>query len=384
MVRKITCFLLCGSIVFSFLTAGCSNKKGSDSPQAGITETSQTVFAPPETQTEQTLPPETEPEETASAETEDTLPPETEPAAEPLVISADTLTFTEKGKAQKVTCTEFEAEDLFWSIEDTSIAMVAQGEVIAIAPGNTVLHVYYEDREAVCQIVSEVDPEEKLPYIDPYYYHQPLLRPPVVKEDVTDYFDDVIIMGDSMTYSLYQWQNLHHGLGNVLFLVRGGVSLNSLVTGYRKYFYGGQECRPEDAIARSGRKKLYILMGANDVPQYGIERSMELWDELLGNILEKTPDLEIHIESLTPVWTDAEYPGFTNEEFDAYNVVLRAYAEEHGYGYVDIVPYFKDSTNGIARDYCSDVLMHASYKGCDVWVKVLETYIVELLKGEKT
>lgn len=378
MIRKTTCVLLCLSMLFSIFAAGCSNESESASTQTAPIESTQATMAPPENET---LPPETATEETTPPETE---PEQTEPAPEPLVLSADTLTFTAKGKAQKVTCEEFDVEDLFWSIEDTSIALVAQGSVIALAPGNTVLHVYYEDREAACQIVSEVDPEEKLPYIDPYYYHQPLLRPPVVKQEVTDYFDDVIIMGDSMTYSLYQWQNLYHGLGNVLFLVRGGVSLNSLVTGYRKFFYGGQECRPEDAIAKSGRKKLYVLMGANDVPQYGIEKSMELWDELLGNILEKTPDLEIHIESLTPVWTDAEYPGFTNDDFDAYNVILRAYAEEHGYGYVDIAPYFKDSTNGIAKDYCSDNLMHASYRGCDVWVKVLETYIAEQLEGEKS
>ena len=202
MIRKTTCVLLCLSMLFSIFAAGCSNESESASAQTAPIESTQATMAPPENET---LPPETETEETTPPETE---PEQTEPAPEPLVLSADTLTFTAKGKAQKVTCEEFDVEDLFWSIEDTSIALVAQGSVIALAPGNTVLHVYYEDREAACQIVSEVDPEEKLPYIDPYYYHQPLLRPPVVKQEVTDYFDDVIIMGDSMTYSLYQWQNL--------------------------------------------------------------------------------------------------------------------------------------------------------------------------------
>lgn len=296
-----------------------------------------------------------------------------------MVLSADHLMFSRIGEEQELLVEDVDPDELFWSSDDQSVAMVAEGVVIATGEGETNIRAYnfFDGREAVCRVTSTPDPDAEQWMIDKTYYQQPLVRPPLPAMDVTDYFDDVIIMGDSTSYQLFQWEKLHDQMGDAVFLTRGGVSTNSLLMGFRKYFYRNQEYRVEDAVAATGRKKLYVMLGANDIPQFGVDRSFELFDELMTLILEKTPDLQLYVQSVTPVWTEAQYTGLTNEEFDAYNAKLEAYCQEKGYHYINIAPYFKDSTNGFARSYCTDMLIHANYKGCGMWAQVLKAYIAE-------
>lgn len=298
---------------------------------------------------------------------------------DPMVLSADHLDFSGIGEEKTLSVEGVDPEELFWSSDDQAVAMVAEGSVVATGAGETNIRVYnfFDGRESVCRVTSSPDPEATPGTIRSVFYQQPLIRPPLPARDVTDYFGDVIIMGDSTGYALFQWEKLHGQMGDVVFLTRGGVSINSLILGSRKYFYRNQEYRVEDAVAVTGRKKLYVMLGANDIPQFGVDRTLELFDELLTKILKKTPDLQLYIESVTPVWTEAEYPGLTNEEFDAFNAKLETYCQEKGYHYINIAPYFKDSTNGFARSYCADFLIHANYKGGGMWVQLLKSYIAE-------
>lgn len=352
-------------IVLCLTAAACTS---SDNAQA-VAETAQTIAQATETSLETTSA--TEPETPSEAGTEAALVDST---------SGDTLTFRQIGEEQSVALEPAPDGDIFWSSDDLSVAMVADGKIVAVGEGTTTVHAYYDDGEAAWEIVSQPDPTLKAKTISKTYYQQPLERPPKVTEDLTEYFSDVIIMGDSTGYMLYQWNNLYHELDDALFMTRGGVSINSLVIGSRKYFYNRKELRAEDAVAACGRKKLYVMLGANDIPQFGIEKTMLLWDSLLGKIQEKTPDIEIYIQSLTPVWTPAEYEGFTNEIIDEYNVVLEAYCQENGYHYVGIAHYFKDATNGLARAYCSDDFVHTSYRGSEVWAQCLKEYALTTLE----
>jgi len=303
----------------------------------------------------------------------------TQPQENPMVLSAERLEFSKIGEEKKLAVKDVDPDELYWSSDDQSVAMVAEGSVIATGPGETNIRVFnfFDGRETVCRVISNPNPDAPKRTIPSVYYHQPLVCPPLPSRDVTEYFDDVIIMGDSTGYTLLSWEKTHDGMGNVLFLTRGSVSLNSLIIGTKKYFYRNKEYRAEDAVAATGRKKLYIMLGVNDLPQFGAERTMEIYDQLLTRILEKTPDIQIYLESLTPVWTDGQYGTLTNEEFDAFNARLEEYCQEKGYHFVNITPYFKDSTNGFARGYCADNKVHATPKGCGVWAQVLKAYIAE-------
>lgn len=77
----------------------------------------------------------------------------------------------------------------------------------------------------------------------------------------------------------------------------------------------------EDCVAKSGAKKLYIMLGMNDLGVYGIDKTIENYKTLLGKILEKTPDIKIYVQSMTPMTSTSQIIGknLNNENIKKYN-----------------------------------------------------------------
>lgn len=322
-------------------------------------------------------------ESTPVTAAETTAVPETVPSTQALQTDVQSIVFSHKGEQAVISAGEAPPEEVDWFSDDIDVAIVYQGTVYAIGPGETAIHMEYCGKKAQVQVICTADEAEPAPYLDPAIRRAPQRKPPQVEADVDSFFDDVVFMGDSTSYSLYKWEMLNDTLGDAEFLTRGSVSIHSLVSGARKYFHQGVEKRPEDAIRDIGRKKLFIMLGVNDVPRIGKEETLSLLDQLLTNILEKSPDLEIYLQSLTPIrLRDQGEPYFTNEEFDQYNAALEAYALEHGHHYVSVAPYFKTNENAMVQEYSYDKV-HANEAGNAVWAQVIRQYAAVEMNGEK-
>lgn len=375
MYKRFVCLLLCGAMVFGF--AGCAGRPTPETTEA-VTQ--------PETTAAVT-------EAVTEAPTEASTEAPTEPAG-PLVLDETSLTFTHKGETAELYHGDIDPRLIFWTSGDPNVVWTHQGTVVAVGPGETSVWAEYDGVAVECRIISNVDPDEPLPRIDPAIANAPMKKPPeageypdgITEEMVMEYLDDVIFMGDSTTYSLYSWELQNKQLGDALFLVRGGVSIHSLIDGRRKYFHEAVEKLAEDAVRdaveKDGKKRLYVMLGLNDVPQFGVERTMELWETFLSHIQAKAPELEIYLQSVTMVRTDSQYENFTNEDFDNYNALMKQYAEDHEHiHYVELAEYFKDYTNGLSPQYSYDK-MHASPEGVDVWVRIVKKYIAEEIYNE--
>ena len=116
------------------------------------------------------------------------------------------------------------------------------------------------------------------------------------------------------------------------------------------------------------------MLGTNDIGAYGIEKTMANWDTMITNIRELVPDIEIYIQSMTPVWTGGEKGGLNNTRADEFNEELKVFAEENNCIYVDIASYMKDATGGMAQKYCSDEYVHLTEAGAKVWIQVLKAF----------
>lgn len=360
MKKGLACLVLCFAL--GLLGAGCGEQ-----PVPVETEAPTRSTVP-----EITEEPETVPETTEAAQTV----PE---ATQPLSVGVESLGFDHKGQQAVLSVGDEEAE---WYSDDVTVALVHEGTVIAMGPGETTVHAVCGGREATIQIRCTADPAEPKPILAPAILRSPQRRPPEVTEDVSGYFDDVVFMGDSTSYSLYKWEIQNDVLGDAEFLARGSVSIFSLLNGSKKYFHEGVEKSPEDAIRDTGRGKLYVMLGVNDVPRIGTEETMKLWEELLDRILEKSPDLEVYIQSLTPIRVKEQgEPYFTNEEFDRYNRALEAFALENGFHYVPIAHYFKDNENGLVLEYSYDKV-HANEAGNAVWAQAIREYVAQEMKRE--
>jgi len=206
---------------------------------------------------------------------------------------------------------------------------------------------------------------------------EPSLAPPEVPEGPCHFFDDAAFIGDSISYSLMVYNTRHGGLGSPLFLVRGSLSLHNTQNGMMEVYFQGKNMAPWDALAASGVKKVFLHLGMNDIGYWGIDDTMLHWETFLGHIREVCPDIEVYIQSLTPVWFRVQEKLLNNDNVDLYNERLKEFAEANGCHFVNIAPYFKDYTGGLAKPYCADDFVHMTEEGNEVWTRVLLAYAAE-------
>ncbi len=200
----------------------------------------------------------------------------------------------------------------------------------------------------------------------------PVMAPPTVDDSVCEFYNDAVFIGDSVSMMLPRATNVSQ-LGTALFLPVGSYGVHNATHDVLLIPFQGQSMIIEDALAASGKSKVFIMLGMNDLA-YGIDYTMSQWEILIQRIQAKVPDMEIYIQSCTPVFTGAELTKLNNTNMDIYNGRLKAMAEEKGLHFVDVGPYFKDSTGGLAPIYCSDNFVHITPLGAQVWVKILKAY----------
>lgn len=347
-----------------------------------------TAPAVPETTAVPTTEPEVEtqaPPETTQAPTE-TVPPETTLPAYSFQLSDSAVVMTEKGQTLELYCGDVPMNEICWFSDDESIALFSQGTVVAMNAGVTTVYAMYRDDVISCEVTCDVDPEAPAPYVDPALLTAPRMGIPYV-EDPSDasFFDDAAFIGDSVSYVLQQWNLKYGSFGGAVFLARSSLGLQNTIDGRLQLSYQGVSYSPEDALAAAGAKKLFVMLGFNDLNLFGIEGTMERWDIFLERILEKNPGIQIYIQSCTPVHKDGQAGALNNDNIDAYNEALKAYCQEHGYFYVDVASYFKDYRNSLVPIYCSDNKMHITYEGAVVWEYVLKAFAAEqrhMMEGE--
>ncbi|MDO5124322.1 MAG: GDSL-type esterase/lipase family protein [Eubacteriales bacterium] len=198
------------------------------------------------------------------------------------------------------------------------------------------------------------------------------------------YFDDAAFVGDSVSLKLEYYCSATGALGNAQFFTSGSlgsgnalweVSDESVHPSYR-----GEKMLIEDCIAKSGAKKVYIMLGMNDLGMYGIDDTLVNYETLTDRILEKSPGVKIIIESMTPMTETSNILGasLNNENIITYNNRLKDFAEDKGYGFVDIASVmYAEGENSLRRDYCSDpddMGVHFTESGCEAWVNYLKTH----------
>lgn len=203
------------------------------------------------------------------------------------------------------------------------------------------------------------------------------------------YFNDAVFIGDSISYGfeLYVTEKRANGetvLGEVQFLTSGSLSYgNSLwdVSDESVHpTYNGEKMKLEDAIAQIKPRKIFILLGTNDVALYGVEQTVANADTEISRMLEASPGADIFIMSTTPKYSPAESNvdgALNNADIDALNVAMRQFAVEKGYNFMNIAPLFKDETGGLAADYCSDkegMGIHFTSAAYDIWLNFLYSY----------
>ena len=340
-------------------------------------------------------PPETTeaPMETAAqvlpvAETQVTIAETEAPVSEAsLYLKVSSITFSLVGESEDIYLGLVPRELVTWESEDPAVVSVENGVLTATGIGTTTVRATYGDQEISCTAGCLAQNQEELESLSFEIRTTPKRLPPEVDlEEPCTYFDNAAIVGDSITYFLMQWESKTNYLGNMLFLARGGVSMNSFTRRFKNIYYRGKEMNLEDAIAKSGVERVYFLMGSNDIIAPTQRPHLhDNWNIMLERIREKAPDVELVLMSCIPLYgndQDAQVEKFRNYNTlsGEYNIWLQQFAEENDCMFLDLAYYVKDHNGRMPQIY-SQGDYHMNEAGCLNWMKILRFYAQYELEG---
>ena len=286
-----------------------------------------------------------------------------------------------KGSTLAMYSGQLPLEEITWQVDNPDVISVDKGVVTALKEGNATVTATYRDIVCKCGISCVFSPEkpvekpaEKPAEKKPTGSRTPVKTPPTVDAVPASFFDDAVFVGDSVSLKLSYRAAKTKELGNAKFLVRGSYGVTNAVYDYLLMPYKGKEMKLQDAIAATGAKKVFLMMGMNDIGAYGIDKTISRYGTLLKRIREKSPEAVIYIQSMTPIYTGGEKGGLKNKNVVKYNKKLEEFALKNNCKYLDIASYMRDSTGGLAKTYCSDSYVHLTNAGADAWIRVLRAY----------
>lgn len=197
------------------------------------------------------------------------------------------------------------------------------------------------------------------------------------------YFDDAVFVGDSVTvsFSMYVESQRSSGencLGKAYVLANGSLGYSNALNPIGSEYcvlptYQGVQQTLEDSIAQIGAKKVYIMLGMNDVAN-DFDYTMENVKTVIGNIKDKSPDARIYIESVTPAIRSMQGESVNNERITAFNNRMKAFAEQNDYPYLDIYSVVADDEGYLRDEYCSDpdaMGIHFTFDADAAWEQYL-------------
>ena len=197
------------------------------------------------------------------------------------------------------------------------------------------------------------------------------------------YFDDVVFVGDSITEGLRYYATASGALGKAQFLSAVSLSATNALWSVSDRSvhprWNGQKMKLEKSIPLTGAKKVYIMLGMNDITSVGVDRSVTNFETVCNNILKAAPGVQIFVESVTPrANVQASDIGvLNNQSITRYNEKLAALCLKRGWYFVNVAETLFDQNGYFKSEYCSDrtgMGMHFTYPGCAAWVDYLYTH----------
>jgi len=203
-----------------------------------------------------------------------------------------------------------------------------------------------------------------------------------------DWFDDAVLIGDSVTVALRMYCVDTQALGGAQFLCENSLSATNALWEISDEsvhpVFNGAKIRLEDGVAACGARNVYIMLGINNI-SFGVDYAIGDMFTVIQNILAKSPDVNILIESVTPMTTTSNIlsSSLNNARIIEYNEKLRELCGENGWYYVDVAEQFRDAQGNLPPSYCSDpngMGIHLNYTAAQAWIDYLRTHVPEPLQ----
>lgn len=194
------------------------------------------------------------------------------------------------------------------------------------------------------------------------------------------YFNDAVFIGDSVSMMLDYYNMATSCFGEATFLTSGSLSAGNALWALDNPksvhpTFRGQKVSLADGVAMSGKKKVYIMLGVNEIGWSGPQGSIDSLKAVVDTIVAKTPDVQFYMQSVTPLSFDRGKlnMGTVNQ----YNALLSELCKERGWYYLDVASVFKNEKGYLIPEYCSDLNdmgIHFNNEACKIWAEYLYTH----------
>ena len=270
--------------------------------------------------------------------------------------------------------------DWIWS-DNRIISMDSNGTIHAKAIGTALITAKtYNGLTAECKVtVTEKPPEPVRPPETSAPVYHPDVQQPTGKTVAPAWFDDAVFVGDSVSMRLSYYAE-NGCLGDAEFLCGVGLGYNNALWDpeYRYSVhpvYNGKKRPVEESVRLTGKKKVFIMLGMNAIGGYGVDGAIDGMKKLTDRILIKSPDVQIYIQSVTPLLSYISREDMLNNANIArFNAKAREVCKERGFIFLDVASAVDDGHGNLLYENCGDpdyMGLHFSEKGCERWVDYL-------------
>ncbi len=230
-------------------------------------------------------------------------------------------------------------------------------------------------------IVSVTEPDEssQAPQKKPY------VPAPAGTAVGSEWFNDALFIGDSVTLKLSYFAEDNDDLGNAEFLCAGSLGYSNALWDLNHPdnvhpVYNGVKYTVDEGSRVIGANKIFIMLGMNDIGLYGVDGAIENMKILTSRIEQKNPGAEIYIESVTPMLEDSQLRDLNNRSIAQFDEKLEQVCAERGYRYMDVASAVSDGYGNLVPAYCSDPTamgLHFTDAGCRRWVEYLKNNVAD-------
>lgn len=200
------------------------------------------------------------------------------------------------------------------------------------------------------------------------------------------YFDRAVFVGDSVSLKLRNYvvkkrKSDPNFLNNAQFLAVGSFAARLALEKVSKDSYHpkykGQKMTIESILEKAGARKVFIMLGMNDVAVSGVDGSVRDMMKLVKRIQKKCPKIEVFVQSATPRLKGG--PPTTQQLFD-YDLALYEAVRKLNdprVHFVDVAYIMRDGEGKLFPEYCSDaddMALHFTDIACQKWIDYLYTH----------
>lgn len=184
------------------------------------------------------------------------------------------------------------------------------------------------------------------------------------------YMEDALFIGDSRTVGLYIYSDFEQSD----YFCSSGLTLYKLTQAPKRKPKDGNW--PEDLetfLHRKQYKKVYIMLGINEMGISSCDYFIEHYQEIIALIQKLQPDAIIYLQSIMKVTAKRSGAGgssINNPGIDERNAEIEKLADQKNIFYLDVNSALCDEDGNLKKEYTSDGV-HLYAKSINLWTDYL-------------